>query len=110
MLSVWIEFKCCHNSCIIAFSAATGKDDLRGIGIDELCYSLPGLLKFFAHISAKRVHTGGISVLFRKIGKHLLQDFRCYPCGGIIIGIYNFHGFLSPKLISGYGIDFRLQC
>ncbi len=76
---VALVFPCVGNAFdgeIVALGAAAGEDDLIRLGADQERDALPCLLDGLPGLLSEGVHTRGVSVIFRKEGKHRGDDFR----------------------------------
>jgi len=88
--------KSAQNGCIVAFRAATGKNNFIRLTAQQCGNLLASFSYCAANLTAKGVHARGITIVIGQVRHHFLQYFRIDTCGCIIIHIYDgTHGSLS---------------
>src|SRR5208283_217325 len=73
-VSLMVGFNGAHECRVVTFSATTGKNYLPRFSTNEGCNLRPSLFNLPVKLSAKGMHTGGISIELTEVRQHLFKD------------------------------------
>ena len=84
----FICFKGCLECPVVSLASACCKVDVFFPCIQDIRYLLSSSCHCLFALLSKIINTGRVSIKFRKIRKHCINDFRCSFCCGCVIQIY----------------------
>lgn len=75
------------NGGVVALGAATGENNLLGIGVDERSQLCAGVIQMTLHLASELIRAGRVAPHFSQEREHGFDDFRRDACGRIVVEI-----------------------
>src|SRR5258708_6989450 len=89
---------------VIAFAAAACEDDLFGRTVQDIRNAGPRRFNRTLSFASEVMRRRRITVVFREIGQHRLDNARIGGCGRSMVQVdwFGYHGIILPALNSSY--------
>lgn len=85
---------------VVGFRASAGEDNLAGARVEQASHLLARLLRRGLRLLAVPVDRRGVAVIFREIGPHRLENFRCHGRGRAVVKIDSAHALCFLRVVS----------